>query len=130
MKSDRNSADFDARMRTWAAADLADDDAVARILARVGAQEGAEAGANAGTNATPAPQPAKPARRKMPLFFGAGMAAAMAGLALFTPHMGERAPTATPEIQVAAQKPVHEDERKLDSFALLFTPTYEEEEYL
>lgn len=120
MKSDRSSADFDARMHAWAVADLADDDAVARILARAGTS----------AESAPAPRQAKPVRRKIPFLFGAGMAASMVGLALFTPHMGKRTPTAAPEIQVAAQQRVHEDERNLDSFALLFTPTYEEEEYL
>lgn len=117
--------DFDKALRIWARADLADDAAVERLVASASALASAPV------------RPGKPTARSSgrpawwPWALAGSVAASLAAAALLLPSSPvvppAPGPVSTHEVQLAS---FEDDEDAIDSFALLFTPTYEEEEFI
>jgi len=114
MTEDRMNRNLDAALAAWARDDLGDDATIARLLA------------HADTLAATAPA-AKPVRRWLPWAAGGGALAASLAVALLLAAPGNT-PATEPAVAVAATPATTSTGEQ--SFALLYSPTLEEEQYL
>lgn len=107
---------LDAALAVWGQHDAGDDAAVARILSRAGAF----------ADANPAARPAP--KRWLPLLMGGGAIAASIAVAIAllpARQVAAPAPGAAMGVQLASAS-----DPSLDSFAMLYTVSDEEEYYL
>lgn len=122
--------DFDKALNIWARSDLADDAAVERLVTHAGQLAASPIGEN--DDSPDAGRQQKSARKPWPWAAGGAIAASLvAALVVLGPQMHPDAPTptASDRAQLATLSP-DEEERAIDSFALLYTLTDEEEEYI
>lgn len=114
MTEDRMNKDMDAALAAWARDDQSDAAAVARLLS------------HADTVPSTAPA-AKPVRRWLPWATGGGALAASLAVALLLTAPGQT-PATVPAVTMAAAPATASTGEQ--SFALLYSATLEEEQYL
>lgn len=119
--SERNrdmDQEFNKTLEMWAKADLADDAAVERLVAGASAMA-----AGTGTDKT------APARKWWPWTAGA-VAASLAAALLVFPMSDMRPDEPATGIEQPLNIALADEDAAIDSFALLYSTTFEEEEYI
>ncbi len=120
MRKDYSESEFEAAVEAWAKTDFGDDAAIGRIIART--EKLAE---------TAMPETRTHARhgwRK--LVFGVGIAASVAVAMLVMPGTDPKTGMKQEVSFIEAEENGTDSDETVDSFALLYTPTMEEELYI